>query len=201
MYRVKVKQMTKYLSAVETAKVVRKILKAKFPGVKFSVRSETYSMGNSVDISWTDGPTSEEVDSTVGVLAGHGFDGMIDLSYSITQWMLPDGSFVLANSQGSGNSGGMDAPIHKPKPHPDAVEVQFADHIMAHRMYSVGFLKLVADYVNKKYGGNVTVSDGYSKGLDTKDFDIARIAFRVQQHSKLVAGVLVCDDYLYGNVE
>jgi len=76
--------MTEYLSAAETAKVVRKLLKTAFPGIKFSVRSETYSMGSSVRVSWTDGPTTGQVDHVVGFLAGSEFDGMIDLKINVT---------------------------------------------------------------------------------------------------------------------
>jgi hypothetical protein len=47
---------SQYLSCAETAKLVRKVLKTAFQGVKFSVRSDTYSGGASIDIRWTDGP-------------------------------------------------------------------------------------------------------------------------------------------------
>jgi len=45
--------MTRQLStAALAAKAIRKELKEKFPGVKFSVRSSNFSMGNSVDIEY-----------------------------------------------------------------------------------------------------------------------------------------------------
>jgi hypothetical protein len=68
-----------YLTPAETAKYIRKALKASFPGVTFSVRSSSYSGGGSVDIYWRDGPTVREVDSVVGRYQGADFDGMIDL--------------------------------------------------------------------------------------------------------------------------
>ncbi len=71
--------MTEYLSRAETAKLVRKILKTAFPGTKFSVRSDTYSGGASVDIRWTDGPNREAVESVVKHYEGATFDGMQDL--------------------------------------------------------------------------------------------------------------------------
>lgn len=61
------------------AKNIRKELSIKFPGVKFSVTSESFSMGDSVDIRWTDGPTSSEVDSIVGKYKDGSFDGMVDM--------------------------------------------------------------------------------------------------------------------------
>ena len=61
------------------AKEVRKILKAEFPTTKFRVISENFSMGNAVDVNWTDGPTSESVDNKIGYFQYGQFDGMIDL--------------------------------------------------------------------------------------------------------------------------
>ena len=43
--------MTKYFTCAETAKLIRQSLKEAFPGVKFSVRSSTYSGGASIDVS------------------------------------------------------------------------------------------------------------------------------------------------------
>lgn len=45
----------------ETAKVIRLELKLHFPTTKFKVNSSTFSGGNSVDITWTDGPTYDQV--------------------------------------------------------------------------------------------------------------------------------------------
>ena len=47
--------------AAKRAAQVRASLKAEFPGVKFSVRSDSYSGGDSIRIEWTDGPTEEDV--------------------------------------------------------------------------------------------------------------------------------------------
>ena len=54
--------MSEYVSVADTAKLVRSALKQAFPGVKFSVRSTSYSGGSSVRVGWTDGPQSAEVD-------------------------------------------------------------------------------------------------------------------------------------------
>lgn len=72
------------LSTTDTAKVIRKALKRAFPKVKFSVRSDSYSGGSSIDVSWTDGPTSDQVDEVVKRYAGATFDGMIDLKSYVT---------------------------------------------------------------------------------------------------------------------
>jgi hypothetical protein len=64
--------------AAACAAAIRQELKEKYPGVKFSVTSETFSMGNSVSVDWTDGPEYEEIETIVeGYQYGH-FDGMTD---------------------------------------------------------------------------------------------------------------------------
>lgn len=65
------------------AKCIRQELKQSYPGVKFSVRSESYSGGDSVDIKWFDGPTYESVNRIVGKYKYGQFDGMRDL-YEVT---------------------------------------------------------------------------------------------------------------------
>jgi hypothetical protein len=71
-------KVTRY-SCAETAKLLRASLKATFPGVKFSVRSSTYSGGASINVRWTDGPRTFEVKAVTDRYEGATFDGMIDL--------------------------------------------------------------------------------------------------------------------------
>ena len=54
-------------------------LQRNFPGVKFSVKSKSYSMGNSIHVSWTDGPTGKQVDLIAGSYQHGHFDGMQDI--------------------------------------------------------------------------------------------------------------------------
>ncbi len=49
---------------------IRRELKAKFPGVKFSVRKRSY---DSVSVNWTDGPTEEQVKEITGKIPGQLF--------------------------------------------------------------------------------------------------------------------------------
>jgi hypothetical protein len=91
--------MSDYLTAAETAKLVRKALKEAFPKEKFSVRSHTYAGGASIRIGWTDGPQTADVDTVVGKFAGSGFDGMIDLKTSNSHWLYPDGTVELFEYQ------------------------------------------------------------------------------------------------------
>ncbi len=70
--------MTEFISVTDTAKLVRAALKAAHPGVKFSVRSNSYAGGNSIDVAWTDGPTEATVDRTAQLYAGATFDASAD---------------------------------------------------------------------------------------------------------------------------
>jgi hypothetical protein len=53
---------------------LKKELTLAFPGIKFSVRSDH----SSIDITWTDGPTTEEVDKIACKYKSGSFDGMTD---------------------------------------------------------------------------------------------------------------------------
>lgn len=86
---------TFYIGSTDTAKLIRAQLKAKFPGTKFSVRTDKYSGGSSIRIRWTDGPTDAMVSAVVGAFNGSGFDGMTDYKYSKGAWLMPDGSADL----------------------------------------------------------------------------------------------------------
>jgi hypothetical protein len=68
----------RYLSCAETAKLIRKALKEAFPEVKFSVRSSVYAGGASINVDWTEGPTTKQVERVAKTFAGAYFDGMTD---------------------------------------------------------------------------------------------------------------------------
>ncbi len=61
------------------AKNLRIELKRAFPSVKFSVRSESYSGGDSIRVNWTDGPLTEDIKKISDKYQEGSFDGMIDL--------------------------------------------------------------------------------------------------------------------------
>jgi hypothetical protein len=111
---------TMYLSAAETAKLIRAALKKAFPGVKFSVRSENFSMGSSIRVSWTGGPSREDVDAVTHPYQCQRFDGSIDYGWTVRLWLLPDGSAVVANDPGSQTTGGYMPETKIEKPHADA---------------------------------------------------------------------------------
>lgn len=116
-------EQTRYISCADTAKLVRTALKAAFPGVKFSVKSKTYSGGASITIRWMDGPTSKEVEAITNQFEGASFDGMQDLkSYH-------------------------DSMLNGERVH------YCANYIFTSREYSVAFLRRCAQRVHEKYGG------------------------------------------------
>lgn len=79
----------------QAAAQIRKELKTAFPTVKFTVRSESFSMGNSVDVIYVDGPKVELVEAIVGKFQYGKFDGSDD-SYNYTNKIegLPQVRFV-----------------------------------------------------------------------------------------------------------
>lgn len=84
-------------TAALTAKAIREELKTKFPTIKFSVKSSNFSMGNSVDIDWTDGPSREQVEETTKKYQYGHFDGMTDCyEYSNKVDNIPQAKFVMA---------------------------------------------------------------------------------------------------------
>ena len=121
--------MNRYIATAEQAKLVRGALKRAFPGVKFSVRISRYSMGSSVRVGWTDGPTSKSVNEVVNMYDGRRFDGMIDLAYSAAHYLMPDRSAVFRRTLGH------DDGQNTPTPQPEGSEiVQFSGSAHATRL-------------------------------------------------------------------
>jgi len=109
------------IDLVETAKLVRKALKAAYPTVKFSVRCDRYSMGCSIDVFWTDGPTQSQVEPLLKQFDRKSFDGMDDSTHYHTQ-----------EYQGERVSFG-------------------ADYVHGSRSLSLAFLTQIAEKVCKQY--------------------------------------------------
>lgn len=61
------------------AAAIRKDLKQAYPLTKFRVISKNYSMGDHVDVKWTDGPRQDEVQKLLGKYQYGHFDGMNDI--------------------------------------------------------------------------------------------------------------------------
>jgi len=81
--------------SAETAKAIKKELKAKFPEIKFSIRSNNFANGNSVDISYQNGVPQDEVEKIVRKYQYGHFDGMIDLyEMSNSREDIPQAKYV-----------------------------------------------------------------------------------------------------------
>jgi len=77
------------------AKAIRNDLKKAFPETLFSVKSRTYAGGNSVDVEWTNGPLSQEVNRIVGKYQYGHFDGMTDCyNYTNSRNDIPQVKYV-----------------------------------------------------------------------------------------------------------
>lgn len=87
-------------TCAQTAKRVRKALKAEYPDVKFRVRSSTYAGGASIDISYTDGPRERDVNAFLSPFAGCDFDGMTDMRTYRDDVLVanPDGTYTTYDS-------------------------------------------------------------------------------------------------------
>jgi len=79
----------------KTAAAIRAALKVAYPTVKFRVTSDSFAGGNAVDVEWTDGPTTAQVEAIAGKHEQGHFDGMIDLyEYSNLRDDIPQAKYV-----------------------------------------------------------------------------------------------------------
>lgn len=75
--------MKKLSTHAATAKAIRLELKKAFPLIKFSVKSDSFAGGNSVSVSWINGPSRSQIHKIVDKYQYGHFDGMRDL-YEMT---------------------------------------------------------------------------------------------------------------------
>jgi hypothetical protein len=72
---------------VTAAKNIRVELKKAYQMIKFSVRSSSYSNGNSIDIGYFDGPTAKRVEQIANKYESGYFNGMEDIyEYQSSTW-------------------------------------------------------------------------------------------------------------------
>jgi hypothetical protein len=149
----KVRNGNGYITAAETAICLRATLAKMFPGVKFSVTSENYSMGCAVRVHWTDGPGDKAVHAVTDNYSFAGFDGMIDMKYNKTRWLAPDGTMSLAHSEGTTASRGMHDEAIGSRHNGAAVLVTGgADYVTTSRAQSFDEALRVARDVARHYG-------------------------------------------------
>ncbi len=88
----KLRKMSEHAMA---AAAIRKELKAKFPNIKCRVTSQSFSMGNSVDIYVPRGTECEPIRAVTDKYCYGHFDGMTDCyEYSNKDISLPQAKFV-----------------------------------------------------------------------------------------------------------
>lgn len=72
----------------ETAAALRKALRAAYPATKFSVRMSTGTAHGWLDVTYTDGPTHDQVRAVTDPFESSRFDGMSDayIATGVTAW-------------------------------------------------------------------------------------------------------------------
>lgn len=116
------KGTTRYLTRGETSRLLRAMLKATFPGVSFRVRCP---YGRTIDASWVDGPTFDQVDKVTYDFCGASFDPSQDLETTRTTTL--NGERV----------------------------VHGASYIALHRTYSVAFFTRVVTETAQRLGESI----------------------------------------------
>ena len=82
------------------ARDIRKELKQAFPGTKFRVTSSSFSMGDTVDVRWSNGPTTEQVDAISDKYQYGSFDGMQDMyEYTNKRSDIPQTKYVMTQRE------------------------------------------------------------------------------------------------------
>ncbi len=66
------------LDRIESAALLRKALRARFPKTRFSVRLGRGTSHFSCDVDWSGAPSREEVHEVADPFSSEGFDGMTD---------------------------------------------------------------------------------------------------------------------------
>ena len=85
---------------IAATKNMRIELALAFPGVKFSIKSSRFSGGDSIDVKWTDGPTSDQVKHVIQRYEAGTFNCMDDLyTYRRDYWTkaFGDAKYVMTN--------------------------------------------------------------------------------------------------------
>lgn len=94
------------MTAAEGSKLLKQTLTRTFPGTKFSVRMSRGTAYGSIDISYTDGPSYDEVDAIATGFEGKDFDGSIDLAYHKETCWCPVHGATFAGTSGTEGSRG-----------------------------------------------------------------------------------------------
>lgn len=120
----------RYIDTKPAAAMLRAALAKRFPRTRFSVRISRYSMGSSISVHWTDGPSLKAVQEIVAPFETKGFDSSDDSTTFGTSWLDKDG----------------DLTTERPATY-SAEEVYFGAWIHPRRNLSPAFAQRLADQV------------------------------------------------------
>jgi hypothetical protein len=115
-----------YVSLVDQAKLVKAALSDAFPLVKWSVKTQRYSGGCSISCRYTGDTDCQGAQRIADAYTGGGFDGSIDMAYSSSDWLMPDGTVSFASTSGTEGSRGSVRETVKSAPNGKAILVKFA---------------------------------------------------------------------------
>lgn len=80
------------------AQQIRKILKEKFPKIKFTVKSSNYSNGDSIHVEYTNGILPELVEKEIKQYQYGTFDGMTDMyEYTNSREDIPQTKYLFVS--------------------------------------------------------------------------------------------------------
>lgn len=90
----------KELSTVaQASKLIRQDLKQHFPNIKFKVRSENYSMGDSITVEYCNGVPASEVENVINKYEYGHFDGMTDMYEYSNRQDFPQTKYLFVNRE------------------------------------------------------------------------------------------------------
>lgn len=82
------------------AQAIKEELKKAFPNIKFSVRYKTFSMGDSVDISYQNGVPTSEIEKITNKYEAGSFDSMTDMyEYNNNRNDIPQTKYIMINRE------------------------------------------------------------------------------------------------------
>ena len=79
---------------VDQTKLIRQQLKRQFPTATFSVHMKRRSGDSSINISWSDGPTKEQMIKAVDPYSSGVFYSSLDRGFSVAVYLNPDGTLA-----------------------------------------------------------------------------------------------------------
>lgn len=84
----------------QAAEMIRFELRKAFPGVRFSIKSQSYSGGSSIDVKYMDGPAPSAVEAIVGRYQEGHFDASRDIyEYSNKNQDLPQVKYTFVSRE------------------------------------------------------------------------------------------------------